>query len=695
MKTPRKTILSASAISAFALTLALGLSANVDQTSRQQGAPLQGVHPPTQYGTPGEREVGWQDPGVTEDGLTERAAERESSAQRSVQEREQVREFGQRRETRTHSTTHRASGKQANMASELMDKRVENAQGERLGSVEDIVIDVESGELEYVVISSGGVMGVGDELRAVPPEALQTSGNDRVVLDITRDRWEQAPTFEKQRIQELGQSQRADEIRSFYRTDTASLRSEAASSAGQTEFGAREPSESSATTEWGSRSSSQAEIEAESSASPRAGVAPASPSQSWQRRHQTAEPHRLPGDPAGTPAEPRVMHRSQLDDQASLNIDRQESLQTEIQSDQIEFGARQAEPYEYDSRATEWRARAFEEDLRQAGADEDAAQQRQTEFGSRQMREAQVNEGPTLRNPRLHYTNRGSERGATPTPLFSAVEQHRSEQQAVYGAPARSERSESRMKMDSTKSASTSAHASSNLKLGSELLGSEVTDQQQENVGKISDFLVNLEEGEVQHTILETEAKPQKFAVPLGQLQIEEQGRVTLQASRQQLEQAPAYQSASAGGDRIFRYEEQRTEQTREFGARPADESRSDLTPKAAKEADAQASQSSTSVESSSATIQSDSSASSAASESPSARSTEESATATEFGAAEREADELEREADQLESDLATEAEDAAEDMEDAADSAADETRETASEARREIEDAAAETGNP
>ena len=45
---------------------------------------------------------------------------------------------------------------------------VRNKQGEKLGTVSDMVIDIPSGKINYVALSVGGVLGVGDKMFAVP-----------------------------------------------------------------------------------------------------------------------------------------------------------------------------------------------------------------------------------------------------------------------------------------------------------------------------------------------------------------------------------------------------------------------------------------------------------------------------------------------------------------------------------------------
>ena len=47
-----------------------------------------------------------------------------------------------------------------------------DAQGETLGKIEDLMLDVETGRVAYAVLSFGGYMGMGDKLFAMPWQAL-------------------------------------------------------------------------------------------------------------------------------------------------------------------------------------------------------------------------------------------------------------------------------------------------------------------------------------------------------------------------------------------------------------------------------------------------------------------------------------------------------------------------------------------
>ena len=75
---------------------------------------------------------------------------------------------------------------------------VVNRQGESLGSVQDLMLDPQTARVQYAVLDFGGFLGIGDKLFAVPLEAFTIDReNERFLLDVTRDRLENAPGFDK------------------------------------------------------------------------------------------------------------------------------------------------------------------------------------------------------------------------------------------------------------------------------------------------------------------------------------------------------------------------------------------------------------------------------------------------------------------------------------------------------------------
>jgi sporulation protein YlmC with PRC-barrel domain len=85
------------------------------------------------------------------------------------------------------------------MSSDTLRKdKVRNISGEDLGKIEDFMLDMDTGRIQYAVLSFGGVMGIGNKLFAVPPQALRIDTKSKcLVLDADKENLEHAPGFDK------------------------------------------------------------------------------------------------------------------------------------------------------------------------------------------------------------------------------------------------------------------------------------------------------------------------------------------------------------------------------------------------------------------------------------------------------------------------------------------------------------------
>ena len=93
------------------------------------------------------------------------------------------------RDAKSWERTHRVS--------KIIGTDVVNPKGEKIGDVEDIVLDAK-GNVAYAVVSTGGFLGVGDKMHAVPWSAIRTTtGTDNFMLDVDKDRLRSAPGFDQ------------------------------------------------------------------------------------------------------------------------------------------------------------------------------------------------------------------------------------------------------------------------------------------------------------------------------------------------------------------------------------------------------------------------------------------------------------------------------------------------------------------
>jgi hypothetical protein len=82
-------------------------------------------------------------------------------------------------------------------ASRLISERVRNRAGEDIGRIEDLVIDPNSGNVEYAVASFDG-FGRSDDLFAIPWSELSFSpSRDYLIADFDNERLRRAPSFRR------------------------------------------------------------------------------------------------------------------------------------------------------------------------------------------------------------------------------------------------------------------------------------------------------------------------------------------------------------------------------------------------------------------------------------------------------------------------------------------------------------------
>lgn len=109
--------------------------------------------------------------------------------------------------------------------SKLIGADVENAQGENLGDIKDVVLN-SRGHIEYAVLAFGGFMGMGEKYFAVPWAALKPAAGQKpadrdhyvlnYVLNMDKERLKNAPGFDKNNWPNMADRSWAKQIYAFY-----------------------------------------------------------------------------------------------------------------------------------------------------------------------------------------------------------------------------------------------------------------------------------------------------------------------------------------------------------------------------------------------------------------------------------------------------------------------------------------------
>ncbi|HTF81432.1 MAG TPA: PRC-barrel domain-containing protein [Cytophagales bacterium] len=83
-------------------------------------------------------------------------------------------------------------------ATSIIGDEVENLKGDTLGSIKDIMINLLDGSIEYVILQSGGFLGIGDKLFAIPFQALRLDAERELfILDKDENYIKNAPGFDQ------------------------------------------------------------------------------------------------------------------------------------------------------------------------------------------------------------------------------------------------------------------------------------------------------------------------------------------------------------------------------------------------------------------------------------------------------------------------------------------------------------------
>lgn len=102
-------------------------------------------------------------------------------------------------------------------ASTLIGAVVKNPQDESLGELKDVMISTTSGKIAFGVLSSGGMLGMGKKLFAIPWEAFRVdAGKERVILDVPQERLNDAPGFDKDHWPNFADPTVVTQVQTYY-----------------------------------------------------------------------------------------------------------------------------------------------------------------------------------------------------------------------------------------------------------------------------------------------------------------------------------------------------------------------------------------------------------------------------------------------------------------------------------------------
>lgn len=110
--------------------------------------------------------------------------------------------------------------------SKIMDYKVQNSQGEDLGKIEDLMVDLNNEQVRYAVLSFGDFFNISDKLFAIPVSALRVDPTEKVVIfDVEKETLKNAPGFDQNNWPDTANPEWDVPFRDYWRDHIAGVES--------------------------------------------------------------------------------------------------------------------------------------------------------------------------------------------------------------------------------------------------------------------------------------------------------------------------------------------------------------------------------------------------------------------------------------------------------------------------------------
>lgn len=102
---------------------------------------------------------------------------------------------------------------------QVLDVDVKNRAKENLGTIEEIVLDKQSGLVAYVVLGAGGLLGIGEKYFALPWNSISYDPDEEsFILNVDKEKLKNAPGFDKNHWPDMSDKQWGATIYQYYGT---------------------------------------------------------------------------------------------------------------------------------------------------------------------------------------------------------------------------------------------------------------------------------------------------------------------------------------------------------------------------------------------------------------------------------------------------------------------------------------------
>jgi sporulation protein YlmC with PRC-barrel domain len=117
--------------------------------------------------------------------------------------------------TAAMTAAQRHDWERAHRMSKIIGTDVRTRSGDKIGDIKDVIVD-DAGNVKLAIVSTGGFLGLGDTMHAVPWEALSLGTRDDRVVDIDKSHLKDAPHFTSRTWPNLGDEKWLADNRRFY-----------------------------------------------------------------------------------------------------------------------------------------------------------------------------------------------------------------------------------------------------------------------------------------------------------------------------------------------------------------------------------------------------------------------------------------------------------------------------------------------
>ncbi|MBV9390543.1 MAG: PRC-barrel domain-containing protein [Verrucomicrobia bacterium] len=94
------------------------------------------------------------------------------------------------------------------LGSKIIGSHINNLQNDDIGTIDDLIVNPDTGRVRFAVLSVGGFLGVGNDKIIVPWQAVGLQKNrpgeaPSYVIDVSKDKLQKAPKFDANKLTDL------------------------------------------------------------------------------------------------------------------------------------------------------------------------------------------------------------------------------------------------------------------------------------------------------------------------------------------------------------------------------------------------------------------------------------------------------------------------------------------------------------